>query len=113
VTTPERKSKAVKVVALVGVGLVLSVIVLTVTMIILRRGSMRGGRGETRAQRAARAKAAKRGKADAWTEAGRRLDPNAVSDTDTVDFDPRELSRDDIEPPDEDDDGPNSQGRDN
>lgn len=86
------------------VGLTLCLVLLGVTMMMLRRHQHRARRQGGLAEELEAAKLKKKFKPDAWTEAGRRLDPNKPlgnEDDGTVDIDPRELLPEDIQPPDD------------
>jgi hypothetical protein len=65
-------------------------------LVLLRRGGRAGSRSERAVARQRRARV------DAWSEAGRRAEPDEdegdADDHDTVDIDPSDLSPGDIEP---------------
>ena len=85
------------------VSLTLCLLLMFIAFVLLRRHHHRVSRMKTsREERAAKAK--KGMKPDPWVESARRMDPERVKEetSDTVDFDPRELSSEDIWPPDDD-----------
>jgi len=84
-------------------ALALGLALLGVAVVVLRRQHYRMGKSADLHQQLKESKARKKGKPDPWVEAGKRLDPGAAAtnESDTVDFDPRELMPEDIEPPDD------------